>query len=324
MAYTITARQALWSKEYAKLLTYDETFFTGAKNDSSLVGRTHKIVLPQSDGPIDIISVAGTTVTDMDGNAVTYPVAPTIATFGVLEYDIIKRGFKPFYILDEDDRELTFNGKSEKLSETVGVQKERIAAVISDGWTPENTENIVEFAATTKKRLNVFGNSTNPLTYETILAAGLSLDRMKIPKKGRRLLVSPTHNTDLLNINEIKGVNLFQPTKDQIIDGKVGRIGGFDVYYTHQMPSFTSLKAKKPLIGATDAATDLEASLAYHPSMVRYGIGDMSLRITKPTGIYTMDDVVEGWARVGSTPAYKADGTTGIVNGIVTLLESKV
>ena len=130
-------------------------------------------------------------------------------------------------------------------------------------------------------------------------------------------------HADLLKMNQLIGLNVFNPTYDALIDGLVGRIGGFDVYVSDYVGSFTTANAKKA-IDAADLATDLEASIAYHPNFVRYGMGNKKsggIHLAFSDGGLQMSygDVINGWLRVGASPAYKA--VSNVTTGIVTIKE---
>lgn len=312
------ARQIIWLSEFVNRLTFNETFWQGCKNDTKKMNETSTIVVPGQDVVEDSFFITNNTITDVDGNAISYPAAVEVATFDDFQYNVIKRGFKPFDVMEEDTKELTVNGQSETLTNKTNKLKEDLAAVIGHGFTTAETGNILR--TTGGARANEFGNSAaKAITMADIRAGDLFLNRQHVPKMGRRLLVTATGFNDLLGLTEINGVNVFQPTYDSLIEGKVGRLLGYDVYMVFSLASFTAALGKKPLQGATELATDLECAVMFHPSMMRYALSAGNLKVTRPTGRYTEADTVEGWARVAATPNSFVRSNT--IVGAVTLVE---
>jgi len=306
----LTLNRELWSADFAKALTEKQDFWTGAKNDSTEVLSYGVINIPQS----NTVATGGTYVK----GTTTLPLTPSAADATILSYSPVTYYFAPIYLDNIDAAEYSFNVMEASLADQLNFMQERIAEKIAYEWTVTSSKNVVRTTGTA--RANKFANaSAKAVTYADIVALDKALNIQKAPKIGRRLLISESMYSDLLSINQIVGVNVFQPTYDAIVDGKVGRILGFDVYLTTLMASFTSAVAKKA-IGASDANTDLEAAIAFHPSMVRYGIGSVELGFSPGALYMSPTDVVNGWGRVGATPNYLT--VSNLTNGIVTLIEA--
>lgn len=78
--------------------------------------------------------------------------------------------------------------------------------------------------------------------YQDILDLKLALDNAKAPKRGRSLLVTPEMENLLLNVDS--KVILAEPaSKMQQVEGSIGRLLGFDVFSTANLPSGTNIIA---------------------------------------------------------------------------------
>lgn len=296
----------LWLNDYAAKLTRENTFYTGAKNDSAFVRQAANIVVPNGNLASQVRTITGAT---------SLPLTAVKATADFLEYAPITYAIDPIYVHNVDETEYSFDLRSAVLDEQVRFLQEAVDYKIAYEWTVDSSSSIV--ASTGSARANVFGNaSAKAITYNDVVNAGILLNRQNVPMNGRRLLVSPTMLGDIVKFAEF--IDKDELGKQAIIEGFVGRVAGFDVYVTSKLGSFVAAGSKKA-ISATDLATDLEAAIAFHPAMVRYGIG------TKDSGSIGLDfnkapgflgaELFEAWVRVGATPSYKevSNSTTGIV-----------
>jgi len=311
------ARQILWSSEFVKSLTFVDTYAERFKNDDAIFSKTGEIVVPCTTGVDDSIFIAEGVATDKAGTVLNGVVTED---FDYITYKTIKRGFRPFGILEEDDTELTINGQNEKLAEKSAKLREDLYEVIGHEATVATSGNVLRTTGTTT-HANKFANTVKDLLKADIDAADLKLDEQKVSKEGRIMLVTPRGYAAVRNL-VANGYNLFEPTYNAVINGKVGMYMGYDVYMSHSLASFTSAVAKKPLVGAVDANTDLEAvAILMHPSFMRKNISDINVKISDMPGRYTNSSVLEGWARVGATPNSKLVSNT--YKGIVSIVDGK-
>lgn len=310
----MSARKELWLKEYAAKLTRENTFYIGAKNDSEYVKAAGVITAPQSAG----LPTIGTLT---DGTSL--PVTATKATFDYLEYSPATYTFGPIYVHNIDEAELSFDGMSAILDESVRALQEQIDYKIAYEWTANAVSGSL-VTTTGTARTNIFGNaSAKAITFTDITNANIALNKQNVPQTGRRLLVDAVGYGDIISLTQFIDASVID--RKAIVDGFVGRVGGFDVFWTTKLGSFVAAGTKKA-IDATDLATDRSAAIAYHPSFVRYGVGTatsngIGIKFTDPTGYFIDGQMMEGWARVGATPAYKDAGDSTGILGVVTIKE---
>ena len=92
-----------------------------------------------------------------------------------------------------------------------------------------------------------------------ILSLRRKLDKLKVPKKNRRLVLCSDHINDLLEED--------QKFKDQYHDytnGVIYKLYGFDIYEAVNCPLFDSTTKKKKSFGAVAGANDFEASVFFY------------------------------------------------------------
>lgn len=101
------------------------------------------------------------------------------------------------------------------------------------------------------------GSAGTDITEDTILAAKLALDKAKAPKKDRTLVVAPEQENALLKIDRFTRADAIGG--DAIKEGMLGRIHGFDVMST----------ADVPVVEGTPNTTH---NLAFHRNAIGIGI----------------------------------------------------
>lgn len=97
------------------------------------------------------------------------------------------------------------------------------------------------------------------LTRADIISLRRKLDKLKVPKKSRRLVLCSDHVNDLLEVD--------QKFKDQYHDytnGVISKMFGFEIYEAVNCPLFDCTTKKKKSFGSVAAANDFEASVFFY------------------------------------------------------------
>lgn len=101
------------------------------------------------------------------------------------------------------------------------------------------------------------------MTKQDLLDAKVAMDKLRVPAVGRRLVLCPDHINDILGWSEA-----FQRQYNMDnVNGKVGRLFGFDIYEFNDTPVYTSAGAKKAL-GATAETGEFQCSFAFYTQRV--------------------------------------------------------
>lgn len=99
-----------------------------------------------------------------------------------------------------------------------------------------------------------------------------ALDTLKVPAKGRRLVLCTDHVNDLLEVDQ----NFKEQYNINRNDGTVGRLYGFDIYEFANNPVYTSAGAKKS-VGATAGAGEFQCSFAFYTQRVFKATGSTKM-----------------------------------------------
>lgn len=110
------------------------------------------------------------------------------------------------------------------------------------------------------------------LTKEDLVAMKKAMDKLKVPAESRRLVLCPDHVNDLLLTDEKfeKQYNL------NTVEGKVGRLYGFDIYEYQNTPLYTQAGVKKNLGVAADAG-EFNCSFAFYTKRVFKATGSTKM-----------------------------------------------
>lgn len=101
------------------------------------------------------------------------------------------------------------------------------------------------------------------LTREDLIRAKAALDKLKVPSENRRLVLCSDHVNDILGWSEefTRQYNLDN------VNGKVGRIYGFDIFESSYNPLYTTAGKKKDLDATADAG-EFQSSFGFYAPRV--------------------------------------------------------
>lgn len=126
-----------------------------------------------------------------------------------------------------------------------------------------------------KSVYNVIDNDASAISYLNVMQGRQRLNEELAPQDGGRVaLLSPTHNTKLLD--GLKG--LFHDSgaiKEQYREGMMGRTGGFDFYENTHVSDHTTGTAAKTTGYLTNGATQSGASIIVDTGTTTFLIGDV-------------------------------------------------
>jgi hypothetical protein len=92
-----------------------------------------------------------------------------------------------------------------------------------------------------------------------IISLRRKLDKLKVPKSGRRLVLCSDHISDLLECDQ-----KFQGQYHDYSTGVIAKMYGFEIYEAANCPLFDSSTKQKKSFGAVATAKDFEASVFFY------------------------------------------------------------
>lgn len=131
-------------------------------------------------------------------------------------------------------------------------------------------------------------NPRKKLTKSDILALKKAFDKASLPKKGRVLVLCPEHVQHILEFDE-----QFERQYQDVREGQVLKLYGFDVYEYSKTPVYDATNTKKAFTAADAPTTDRYASVAFYaPRMFKaMDTPDMYYRDAKENPEFRMTTV---------------------------------
>ncbi len=250
----------VWTGELVKALERLEagSWLAGIPDSSTLVDN-------------DVIHLVDVGVDpDVLVNNTTYPIVLQSLADSDIPIQLDKYQTKVTPITDDELHAISYD----KIKRVKDAHAHAIAvykfAKAAHAFCPSSNAASTPVLATTGERVAATGRLR--LTLSDVVLLKESLDKLKVPAAGRRLVLCSDHVNDLL-LTE-------QTFKEQYninrTDGIVARLFGFDVYENDSNPLYSS-SGSKETFGATSSAGDFECSFAYLPQRVFKATGSTKM-----------------------------------------------
>lgn len=236
----------VWTRQVVEHYTHamENTFLDGVPDFSQYA----------ENSTIHLSDVSGDPTVLVDNT--TYPLEVETLADGDVSIGLSKFETKPTAVTDDELYALAYDKMAlvktrhgDKLSE--GMLDKAIHAFAPT----ENTTDtpVLETSGTPDE------DGRKKLLRADILKLRRKLDKLKVPKKNRRLVLCSDHINDLLEAD--------QKFKDQYHDystGVISKMYGFEIYEAANCPLFDSTTKKKKSFGAVATANDFEASVFFY------------------------------------------------------------
>ncbi len=260
----------VWTGELIKRFTYDGSFLKGIPDYSRYVGNDVIHLIEAGVHPNVLI------------NNVTYPLPVSPRP----DLDIPVK-------LDRFDTEATYITKDEVYA--LSYDKIKLTHILHREALEMDSYNLAAYnfapAAHTESTpvLQTTGDN-NGFGFCRLIPIDLiilkkALDDRGIPKVGRRLLLCNQHVEDLLSLSET-----FKNQYNNISDGKVLKMFGFEIYEPGAMPLYDDTFNKKAY-KSISAPTDRDASVAIYPKRMFKAKGSMGVDHTPRTATVKRDEI---------------------------------
>lgn len=196
-------------------------------------------------------------------NNTTYPIAITALEDADRPISLDKFDTEATPVTDDELHAISYDKMASVQERHRDALRESIAEKAIHAIAPDENEKEVPVIRTT--------GANGALLPADLISLKRVLDKMKVPKKDRILVLSSDHVNDLLLTD--------QKFKEQYnlntTDGKVARLYGFDIYEYEGTPYFTK-EGKKLAWGALPGDTDLQSSVAFYAGRMMKAYGSTS------------------------------------------------
>lgn len=109
-----------------------------------------------------------------------------------------------------------------------------------------------------------------------LIALKAALDNLGVPADGRRLVLNPEHVQDILMFDE----NFSRQYSLDNVNGKVGRLYGFDIFEYAATPYYTTEGVKKA-VDATPDAGEFRCSFAFYKDRIFRASGSLKMYFSR-------------------------------------------
>jgi hypothetical protein len=250
----------VWTGELVKALRrgLEATWLNGLPDSSSLVNN-------------DVIHLVDVGVDpDVLINNTTYPIPLQALDDADIAIQLDKYQTKVTPVTDDELYAISYDKMSRVVeSHSQAINDSKFAKAAHSLCATSNTAT-TPVLVTTGERDAATGRLK--MTINDLLSLKRSMDKLKVPTVGRRLVLCNDHVNDLLETSQV--------FKEQYnIDrnnGTVGRLYGFDIYEFVNNPLYTTSGTKKA-VGATASAGEFQCSFAFYTQRVFKATGSTKM-----------------------------------------------
>lgn len=197
-------------------------------------------------------------------NNTNWPLTPTQRTDTALTMVLATFDTEPTHVTNVEELETNYAKAQSVFNQHINTLKQKAAKSAAYNIAPSSNTSDTPVITTTG---TVNANSVYvPLSYADITEMSLKYNELNYPEDGRILLLCPQHQKDL----KLENLTLFRSV---LADGK---IDGFKVYMTTNIPQYDSSGDKVPM-----GAVGLPTSIAFIKSEVCRAVGTVNCEAEK-------------------------------------------
>lgn len=256
----------VWTGEMVKSLRagLEATWLDGIPDNSSIVDN-------------DVIHLVDVGVDpDVIINNTTYPIPTQVLSDADIPIGLDKFQTKVTPITDDELYAISYDKMSRvKESHANSLTDAKFAKAAHSMCANENTAKTPVLQTTGERDADT---GRLKLTTLDLIKLKKSLDKLKVPAQGRRLVLCSDHVNDLLEVD--------QRFKEQYNinrnEGTVGRLFGFDIYEFANNPVYTAA-GKKKSVGAVAETGEFQCSFAFYTQRVFKATGSTKMYYSEST-----------------------------------------
>lgn len=237
----------LWTGEMVKALRggLEHTWLDGIPDFSAAV----------ENDVIHLVDIVGDP--DVLVNNTNYPIAIQSLTDQDISISLDKFQTKATPITDDELHALSYDKMSRVIESHKNAIEDAKFAKAAWNFCAASNSATTPVLATSGDRDAATGRLA--MTRADLIAMKAAMDKLGVPAKGRRLVLCSDHVNDILGWSEefVRQYNLDN------INGKVGRLYGFDIYEAAENPLYTAAGNKEAL-GTAAQAGEFKCSFAFY------------------------------------------------------------
>ncbi len=251
----------IWTQDIKETL-HQENEFISQGTDHGIYTGNGVVHVPQSGAAPSVVK-----------NRASVPATIAQRTDTDLTYLLNEFTTDPILIKDFDEMQTSYAKRASVLGQHMRVMNESIGNEVAHDWAGSGSTDLVLETTGAATALLPHATATGDrkeLTKEDVARMALKLDRDKMPKSGRTLLLPASMVYELLGIDSLVRKD-FGGAGD-LLEGSIGKIFGFNIFMRPDVVLFNNTVTKKA-VGASAAATDCLGAIAFHESAVAAATG---------------------------------------------------
>jgi hypothetical protein len=214
-------------------------------------------------------------------NNTTYPIAVVSREDEDVAISLDKFDTENTSVTDDELYAISYDKMSSVITQHKEVLEEKTADKAAHALAPSVSTDDTPIVLSTGAS-NGETAARKRLTPKDIIRLKKKMDDLKVPKKGRILILCNEHVQDLLIADEV-----FEKQYQSITDGKVLNMYGFKIYEYATMPIYKEtggVLTKKAFGAAADSTNDHAASIAFYPQRAFKCKGDLKMYFSEAAG----------------------------------------
>lgn len=252
-------------------------------------------------------------------NRAVFPAAITERTDNELTYSIANFTTDPIRVRDFDDVQVSYDKRQSVLGEHVAAMRERIGDEVAQIWAPSADAALVlrtTGAATADLPHGTATGTRLRITKDDVARLAKKLDKDKMPKDGRTLLLSPEMYYELFGVNELVLADAMG--RVTLPEGAINKLFGFDIMVRDTIVMYNNVAAGvKKAVGAADAATDCLGALAWSRYATRHALGAVQVYLNEDQAEH-FGDIMSAEVNLGAAISRSdSKGIVGLAQGYV-------
>lgn len=297
-------QKEIWLADIAENLFQDNQFYTHSTNHSPFVVNGKTVHLPQAGPAPEVLQ-----------NRATIPATIAQRTDTDRTYNLDEYTTSPILVKDSEELETSYEKRQAVLREHINALNETVGHYIANAWAPTTAAQMIRTSdsSTTPASAPAATGTRKKIAKADIISLAKKLDEQGFPREGRYLLLPTSMYYQLFDIADFVSWDKMNTTG--LPDGMIRKVFDFTVITRPKVAIYddASTPALKA-VGATGAAADNQAALAWHESAVCFAQGETKLYINEGEASY-YGDVFSAMVRAGG----KGTRTDG--KGILALIE---
>tara|TARA_R110000787_G_scaffold60878_2_gene138179 strand:+ start:649 stop:1743 length:1095 start_codon:yes stop_codon:yes gene_type:complete len=216
-------------------------------------------------------------------NRSSFPATIAERTDAELTYSVANFTTDPIRVRNFDEVQVSYAKRQSVLGEHSAALSERMGDEVAHIWSPTADAALVlrTTGAATADLAHATATGTRlRLTKSDVAKMAKKLDKDRMPKQGRTLLLSPEMYYELFEVDQLILADVMG--RVTLPEGAINRLFGFDIMVRDTIVTYNNAAAgAKKAVGAAAAATDCLGAIAWSSFAVRHALGSIGVYLNE-------------------------------------------